>query len=57
MRLEDVDLIFTNGRNPVVVGEEMTKMKKAGVEISLVSEFAAMKDVAVVEIESINELA
>lgn len=55
MRLEDVDLIFVDGRNPVVVGEEMAKMKKAGVEIGLVGESAAMKDVAVVETENINE--
>lgn len=57
MRLEDVDLIFTTGRNPVVVGEDNAKMKKAGVEVGVVGESAVIKNVAVVETENINESA
>ncbi|KAI0471875.1 general substrate transporter [Xylariaceae sp. FL0804] len=48
LRLEEVDLIFTDGRNPVVVGRELVNMKKAGFEPEISDAVAGEKDTKMV---------
>ncbi|KAJ0110215.1 hypothetical protein J7T55_000647 [Diaporthe amygdali] len=54
LSLEEIDLIFMDGRNPVVVGWEMVQLKRAGGNIPAFPEAANAKDVQVETAERVN---
>lgn len=51
LRLEEVDLIFTDGRNPVVVGREMAQRGKAGLPVTTILGNEDDKNGNVLEVE------
>ncbi|KAF5004753.1 hypothetical protein FDECE_8743 [Fusarium decemcellulare] len=54
LRLEEIDLIFKDGRNPVVVGREMAQIRKAGGDIMALPETS---DVKKTEVETVERVA
>lgn len=51
LRLEEVDLIFTYGRNPVVVDREMAQRSKAGLPVTTILGNEDGKNGNVLEVE------